>query len=118
MAYYGDSKYLICHIRNKFKFRSLTKGSLVLISLREWEAPNYKECDLLYVYEPHDIPQLSAYDLSFYHAFINGGYSSKVGAEDITFSDNVIAEEDLPTNTKTMETKSAAVEELIDIDSI
>lgn len=46
---------LIGHIRNKFKGRSkhsnfVSTGSFILIGLREWEDPNYKNGDLLHIY--------------------------------------------------------------------
>ena len=54
---------LICHIRNKFRGRSksgnfVTKDSIVLIGLRDWESPNYKNCDLLELYDSNDIREL------------------------------------------------------------
>jgi translation initiation factor IF-1 len=58
-----DKLELICHIRNKFRGRSkrgnmVTKGSLVLIGIRDWEEPNYKNCDLLEIYDIHDLKEL------------------------------------------------------------
>jgi translation initiation factor IF-1 len=46
---------LIGHIRNKFKGRSkhsnmVSTGSFILIGLRDWEDPNYKNGDLLHIY--------------------------------------------------------------------
>jgi translation initiation factor IF-1 len=54
---------LLGHIRNKFRGRSkrdntISLGSVVLIGLREWENPNYKECDLLEVYDANDVRQM------------------------------------------------------------
>jgi translation initiation factor IF-1 len=54
---------LLGHIRNKFRGRSkrdttITLGSVVLVGLREWEDPNYKECDLLEVYDENEVRQL------------------------------------------------------------
>jgi len=59
----SDNSTLICHIRNKFRGRSksgnfVTKDSIVLIGLREWESPNYKNCDLLELYDSNDIREL------------------------------------------------------------
>lgn len=55
--------HLLGHIRNKFRGRSkrdntITLGSVVLIGLREWEDPNYKECDLLEVYDQNEVRQM------------------------------------------------------------
>ena len=57
----GDE--LLGRIRNKFKGRSrrgndLTIGTMVLVGLREWEAPNFKECDLLEVYDANEVKQI------------------------------------------------------------
>jgi hypothetical protein len=50
---------LLVHIRNKFRGRSrrnndVSVGKLVLIGLRDWEAPHFKQADLLLVYDDHD----------------------------------------------------------------
>jgi|LauGreDrversion4_2_1035121.scaffolds.fasta_scaffold20377_3 hypothetical protein len=56
--------HLLGHIRNKFRGRSkrdntIALGSVILVGLREWEDPNYKECDLLEVYETNEVRQLT-----------------------------------------------------------
>jgi hypothetical protein len=56
----NTSQTMRCQIRGKFRSRnrkhnSVTVGSLLLVGLREWEAPNYKICDVLEVYEPEDM---------------------------------------------------------------
>jgi translation initiation factor IF-1 len=77
-----DDKELLCIIRNKFKGRSrrnntIEIGSIILAGLREWEGPdNYKNCDVLEVYDQEDnnhlrsipstkIHQLDKYNISF-----------------------------------------------------
>ena len=57
----GDE--LLGHIRNKFKGRSrrgndISMGTMVLVGLREWEAPKFKECDLLEVYDANEVKQI------------------------------------------------------------
>lgn len=52
------------YIRNKFskhnKFsNTVTRGAIVMIGLREWESPNFKNADLLEVYDSNDISMLS-----------------------------------------------------------
>lgn len=77
---------LLGHIRNKFKGRSkrdnnIELGSVVLVGLREWENPNYKECDLLEVYDANEVRQLMktpSIDLSELQRHIDM-YSSKSG---------------------------------------
>jgi len=54
---------LLCRIRNKFKGRSrrsndVSPGRLVLVGLREWEAPHFKECDLLEVFDDFEIDSI------------------------------------------------------------
>ena len=58
---YHDNKQmdLLCHIRGKFRTRNkknnfVSVNSIVLIGIREWEAPNYEKCDLLEVYDIDD----------------------------------------------------------------
>ena len=59
----NEGNELLGRIRNKFKGRNrrgndLLPGTLVLVGLREWEAPLYKECDLLEVYDPNEVKQI------------------------------------------------------------
>ncbi len=59
----NEGNELLGRIRNKFKGRNrrgndLMPGTLVLVGLREWEAPLYKECDLLEVYDPNEVKQI------------------------------------------------------------
>ena len=58
-----DDATLLGRIRNKFRGKSkrdnnICKGAVVLMGLREWEAPNFKEADLLEVYDSNEIKQL------------------------------------------------------------
>ena len=58
-----EQPQLLGRIRNKFKGRSkrdnmISLGAVVLVGLREWEHPNYKECDLLEVYDANEVRQL------------------------------------------------------------
>lgn len=59
----NEGAELLGRIRNKFKGRSrrgndLTLGTMVLVGLRDWEAPNFKECDLLEVYDANEVKQI------------------------------------------------------------
>jgi initiation factor 1A len=60
----ADGTQMLGHIRNKFRGRSkhnhmVAVGNVVLIGLREWESPNYKNADIIAVYESSDVPILS-----------------------------------------------------------
>ena len=103
MFYVGTDEHpqLLGHIRNKFRGRSkrdnnITAGCVVLIGLREWEHPNYKECDLLEVYEPNEVHQLMknpSINFSQLQRYIDAlgvssdkGTTSSSGAGDVEFS--------------------------------
>jgi len=96
--------HLLGHIRNKFRGRSkrdntISLGSVVLIGLREWEEPNYKDCDLLEVYDSNEVRQLMknpSIDLSDLQKHIDansrssndiGATSLGIGADDIEFTE-------------------------------
>lgn len=55
-----DELRLMGHIRGKHRGRFkranfISKGSIVMVGLRDYEYPNYKECDLLEVYAPNEL---------------------------------------------------------------
>ena len=59
----SDNRSLKCHIRGKFKGRSksfsfISPNKFVLVGLRDFEAPSYKNCDLLEVYDSTEVTQL------------------------------------------------------------
>jgi initiation factor 1A len=72
----NDNIELICHIRSKFRGRSkrnnfVTKNSIILIGLRDWENP-HKNCDLLELYDDNDLRQLKklpSINLSLFDSF-------------------------------------------------
>jgi len=48
---------LLCHIRNKFRGKRnnvITVNTLLLIGLRDWEKPAYKNCDVLEIYSHNE----------------------------------------------------------------
>ena len=83
---------LLGRIRNKFKGRSrrgndLTLGTMVLIGLREWESPNYKECDLLEVYDTNEVKQIrqiSSIDTRLLSQYLDNGTTGPTSTEDCT----------------------------------
>jgi len=130
-----EQPHMLGHIRNKFRGRSkrdntITLGSVVLVGLREWEDPNYKECDLLEVYEANEVRQLMknpSIDLSGLQKHIDkynrnsgdaGAASIEVGTdieftEDRDYMDGLIPDE--PTESTSSNAKK---EEIVDIDDI
>jgi hypothetical protein len=59
----SDNRSLKCHIRGKFKGRSksfsfISPNKFVLVGLRDFEAPLFKNCDLLEVYDSTEVAQL------------------------------------------------------------
>ena len=59
-------KDIIGHIRNKFKGRSkhsnmVSTGAFILLGFREWEEPNFKQGDLIHVYQPTDFQLVMNY---------------------------------------------------------
>jgi len=58
---------LICHIRGKFRGRSkkhniVNIGSTILVGLRDWESPHFKNTDLLHILNA-STPSTSLYDI-------------------------------------------------------
>jgi translation initiation factor IF-1 len=92
---------LLGHIRNKFKGRSkrdnnIELGSVVLVGLRDWETPNFKNCDLLEVYDANDVKQLiktPSIDLSSIQKHIDlygkNNSDNTTNTNDIEFSENI-----------------------------
>lgn len=88
---------LLGHIRNKFRGRSkrdnnIALGSVVLVGLRDWEDPNFKECDLLEVYSPNEVRQLMknpSIDLSALqkHIDAHGSAAAETSVAEISFSE-------------------------------
>lgn len=132
-----EKPHLLGHIRNKFRGRSkrdntISLGSFVLIGLRDWEEPNYKECDLLEVYDSNEIRQLMknpSIDFSELrrHMDAHGSVDASTSAGDYGGGDIEFTEErdymdgmipidsEIPSGNSTYNQKS---EELVDIDDI
>jgi translation initiation factor IF-1 len=129
-----DGKTLLGRIRRNFRGKSkrdnhVCKGAVVLVGLREWEAPEYKEADLLEVYDPNEIKQLkkipgiNARALERYIETYGGG-SGTAGAVDdddtgIEFATDHV-EEDYMAGLIPIEEDSGDVkkQEVIDFDEI
>ena len=69
----SDNRDLKCHIRGKFKGRSkrnsfISTGTIILIGYRHYEAPHFTSCDVLEVYDSHEVSSLlslPAYNISY-----------------------------------------------------
>jgi translation initiation factor IF-1 len=87
----NDHEQIICHIRSKFSGRSkrsniISVGSYILVGIREWES-TIKNCDLLEIYDPLYIPNLSLFPRP-------NAVSGDVSGSSIEFKDN-FDEEDI-----------------------
>ena len=110
-------KPLLCHIRNKFSGRSkrnnfIANNSVILIGLRDWEAPNFKNSDLLEIYDPSLLNQL--YSLpSFNILHLLNPFTSSHSHDELEFTSN---ENNLPLPTIDNTTNNPIYEHHIDID--
>ena len=130
----GDE--LLGRIRNKFKGRSrrgndLTMGTMVLVGLREWEAPKFKECDLLEVYDANEmkqIRQMASIDTRVLQQYLDTKISTSGGGE-LAADDGIEFSADggveymadiLPDSSSSKETNTVykMAEDEIDIDDI
>ena len=122
---------LLGHIRNKFKGRSkrdntIALGSVVLIGLREWEEPNYKECDLLEVYDSNEVRQMMknpSIDLSELQSHINAYSKETAGSIDVGDTEIKFAEErdymdGLIPDAETEKVGEVQKEEIVNIDDL
>jgi hypothetical protein len=87
----GFPSQLICHIRGKFRGRSkkhniISVGSTVLVGLRDWESPTFKNTDLLELLSSSTSSSIS---------------SSTDTTDNILFTNDIITEEELETETTT-----------------
>jgi len=95
---FNDGKSILGQIRNKMRGRNkraniVNAGSIVMIGLHDWEAPNFKKCDILEVYDDHEVRQLAEIPQIDISALIRlqqtGGISASV-ATDIDYVSQVV----------------------------
>jgi hypothetical protein len=84
-------KPLLCHIRNKFSGRSkrnnfIGNNSVILIGLRDWEEPNFKNCDLLEIYDTSSISILSSLPSFDINHLINPSTTSYHSHDELEFT--------------------------------
>jgi initiation factor 1A len=89
-----DGKELQCVIRGKMRGKLkrhniISVGSVLLVGLREWEGPtNYKNCDVLEVYDIDEVSRLKtipSVDISSF-ATIQGSETRNASAIDLEFT--------------------------------
>ena len=91
---------LICHIRGKFRGRSkkhnvVSIGSSVLIGLRDWEAPNFKNVDLLDILSNTIIDDnLHNDDILFSHSITDNNLTTLSDNTLTTLTDNNLTDFD------------------------
>ena len=94
---FNDGKSILGQIRNKMRGRNkraniVNAGSIVMVGLHDWEAPNFKKCDILEVYDDHEVRQLAEIPQIDISALIRlqqtGGISSV--ATDIDYVSQVV----------------------------
>jgi translation initiation factor IF-1 len=117
---------LLLHIRGKFSGRNkrqnfISCGTFVLIGLRDYEKPNYKECDLLEIYGDQDVKKLmtlpSIQNNRFFTQTVGESESvvkGKITEDDIIFSSKTTDDDEI-VQTKT---KLETVDEMEDDDEI
>ena len=121
----NDGKTYKCHIRGKFKGRSkrnsiIAIGTILLVGFRDFEAPNFKTCDVLEVYDKEEVTRLQKIPgvdirelLTKSMSFENHGSSSLSATSDGLFDfSNEIAEDPEPA----IKPQSRPTEELVRID--
>jgi hypothetical protein len=64
----SNDNIFLCHIRNKFKgrlrrFNDVSLGKFVLVGLRHWEHPHFRNADLLFIYDHHPLERKPRFPL-------------------------------------------------------
>jgi len=119
-----DGKMFKCMIRNKFRGRSkfsslIVVGNIILVGFREFEAPNYKICDLLETYDSNDVRILSnmpGININPLISIQNAGHTSSSGSSDLYVdffgNDNTTTVESVAMPTSTVHTNGDDNEEI------
>jgi hypothetical protein len=106
-----DMKVFKCHIRGKFRGRSkrnsiISVGKLILIGFRDFEAPQYKNTDLLEIYDSQDILLLSLFPqlnisslLSLSQSLLSTNYNTTTTLPTDDDDSDIISFSNLPTTT-------------------
>ena len=98
-------KPLLCHIRNKFSGRSkrnnfIGNNSVILIGLRDWEEPNFKNSDLLEIYDSSSLSLLySLPSFNILHLLNTLSTTSSHSHDELEFSSDSNSTNTIPNNT-------------------
>lgn len=105
-VYTLEQKYYKCHIRGKFRGRNkrssfITIGAIVLIGLRDFEAPNYLNTDLLEIYNTSSYPSLFAtpgyeFSILFSHPSFNSFNNQNINVACDPEIDSIFLQQPLP----------------------
>lgn len=103
-----DGKTYKCIVRQKFRKRSkafciVAVGNIILVGFRDFEAPNFKTCDLLETYDPNDVRVLAnmpSINIQPLIAIQNAGHSSSTSSSDLNFGFSNDADADFETASK------------------
>lgn len=121
-----DGKTMKCHIRGKFKGRSkrnamILIGSILIVGLREFEAPNFHSCDVLEVFD-HDessrILKMQQYDFHNFASYIHNDSSNTQYLDDELFDNTATNEVVTDSKTVDMYDSSEYTNDVINIDDI
>jgi hypothetical protein len=83
--------FINTHIRHKFSARNkrdnlISIGNIIIIGLREWEHPFYKNADLIYVFDHKEIQHIKNSSIIDYPSFFQEGNTHN--DNDIIFNDS------------------------------
>jgi translation initiation factor IF-1 len=106
---------LILHVRGKFSGRNkrnnfISVGSFVLIGLRDYEKPNYNNCDLLELYSDQEVKRLMTVPSIANSRFFIQTADSLSGDKDETFSGKITDDDFIFSNVEPVTFEPVTVE--------
>jgi len=127
-VYTNENLRLIGHIRGSFRGRqkrhnTITKNTIVLIGLRDWESV-LKNCDILSIYSESDLKQIiNIPNIDIKHVLslhMGPSYTPDAITNDIDFSETLDDEEEyntkIPANKNTKNTNEFKLDNIEDVD--
>jgi len=128
-----DGKTKLLHLRGKFSGKHkrgniVTVGAYLLVGLRDFEAPNYTNCDLLEIYSDSDVKairRLPKIQSSFFIASSigeegesGGGGGGKKEEDEIVFSNDIPIVDDIKSDNNIITVTTEDFTEEINFDDI